>query len=78
LSGVFVRVEMTENNELNILDISRDQVALLVQALHASPNQEFMNDAELQRLFKLLAVLQSDLYDDMIQGNFSFELYRKQ
>lgn len=73
-----MRVEMTENNELNILDISREQIALLVQALHASPEQKFMEDAELQRLFKLLAVLQSDLYDDMVQGNFSFNPYRKQ
>lgn len=73
-----MRVEMTENNELNILDISREQIALLVQALHASPEQKFMEDLELQRLFKLLAVLQSDLYDDMVQGNFSFKPYRKQ
>jgi len=72
-----MRVEMGEEG-LNILDLSRDQAALLVEALKESPKQGFMDDAELGRLFKLLAVVQSDLWDDMTSGKFDFSAYKKQ
>lgn len=63
---------------LNILDVSRDQVALLAEALKESPNQQFMDDPDLRKLYKLLAVLQSDLWDDMTSGKFDFSAYKKQ
>ncbi|MFW5452981.1 hypothetical protein [Thioalkalivibrio sulfidiphilus] len=72
-----MKVEMGEEG-LNILDMSRDQAALLVEALKASPKQGFMEDEELRRLFKLLAVVQSDLWDDMISGKFDFSAYKRQ
>ncbi|ACL72216.1 hypothetical protein Tgr7_1130 [Thioalkalivibrio sulfidiphilus HL-EbGr7] len=72
-----MKVEMGEEG-LNILDMSRDQAGLLVEALKASPKQGFMEDEELRRLFKLLAVVQSDLWDDMTSGKFDFSAYKRQ
>lgn len=72
-----MHVEMGDEG-LNVTDISRDQVALLVQALRSASDQGFMDDAELGRLFKLMAVLQSDLWDDMTAGKFDFKPYQKQ
>ena len=72
-----MRVEMGEEG-LNVLDISRDQVALLAQALRTASDQSFMGDAELGRMFKLLAVMQSDVWDDMTSGRFDFTAYKKQ
>lgn len=72
-----MHVEMGEDG-LNVLSISRDQVALLAQALRSASDRSFMDDAELGRLFKLLAVLQSDLWDDMTAGRFDFASYQKQ
>lgn len=63
---------------LDVSGISRDQCAMLVDALKASRDQRFMEDADLRRLFKLLAVLQSDVWDDMTAGRFDFEPYRRQ
>ena len=72
-----MRVDMGEEG-LNIIDVSRDQVALLAEALKESPNQQFMEDEDLRKLYKLLAVLQSDLWDDMTSGKFDFSAYKKQ
>jgi len=72
-----MHVEMGED-ELNILGVSRDQVALLADALKESPQQAFMEDEELRRLFKVLAILQSDLWDDMTSGKFDFGRYKQQ
>lgn len=72
-----MRVEMGEEG-LNVLEISRDQVALLAQALRSASDQQFMEDAELGRLFKMLAIMQSDLWDDMTEGRFDFKTYKKQ
>ncbi len=72
-----MRVDMGEEG-LNIIDVSRDQVALLAEALKESPNQKFMEDEDLRKLYKLLAVLQSDLWDDMTSGKFDFAAYKRQ
>jgi len=72
-----MQVEMGEEG-LNVTGITRDQCALLADALKASSDQRFLEDAELRRLFKLLAVLQSDLWDDMTSGKFDFDPYRRQ
>lgn len=72
-----MKVEMGEEG-LDVSNISRDQCALLADALKASSDQRFMEDPELRKLFKLMAVLQSDLWDDMTQGRFDFAPYRKQ
>lgn len=72
-----MQVEMGEEG-LDLRGISRDQCALLADALKASSDQKFMEDPELRKLFKLLAVLQSDLWDDMNAGKFDFNPYRKQ
>jgi len=72
-----MQVEMGEEG-LEVRGITRDQCALLADALKASSDQRFLEDAELRRLFKLLAVLQSDLWDDMTAGKFDFDLYRRQ
>jgi hypothetical protein len=72
-----MQVEMGDEG-LDVRGITRDQCALLADALKASSDQRFMDDAELRRLFKLLAVLQSDLWDDMSAGKFDFDPYRRQ
>jgi len=72
-----MQVEMGDEG-LDVRGITRDQCALLADALKASSDQRFMDDAELRRLFKLLAVLQSDLWDDMTAGKFDFDPYRRQ
>jgi len=72
-----MQVEMGEEG-LDVTGITRDQCALLADALKASSDQRFLEDGELRRLFKLLAVLQSDLWDDMTSGKFDFDPYRRQ
>ncbi len=72
-----MQVEMGEEG-LDVTGITRDQCALLADALKASSDERFLEDAELRRLFKLLAVLQSDLWDDMTSGKFDFDPYRRQ
>ncbi|HDP88844.1 MAG TPA: hypothetical protein ENN42_02655 [Thioalkalivibrio sp.] len=72
-----MKVDMGDEG-LNILDVSRDQVALLAEALKESPNQQFMDDPDLRKLYKLLSVLQSDLWDDMTSGKFDFSAYKRQ
>jgi hypothetical protein len=72
-----MQVEMGDEG-LDVRGITRDQCALLADALKASSDQRFMDDADLRRLFKLLAVLQSDLWDDMSAGKFDFDPYRRQ
>jgi hypothetical protein len=72
-----MRVEMGEEG-LNLYDVSRDQIALLAEALKASPDQKFMDDEELRRMFKLFAVLQSEVWDDMTSGRFDFNAYKRQ
>ena len=72
-----MQVEMGDEG-LDVRGITRDQCALLADALKASSDQRFMDDSELRRLFKLLALLQSDLWDDMTAGTFDFDPYRRQ
>lgn len=72
-----IEVDMGDEG-LTVRNISRDQCAMLADALKASIDQRFMEDADLRKLFKLLAVLQSDLWDDMTEGRFDFSRYRRQ
>lgn len=72
-----MHVEMGEDG-LVITDMSRDQCALLVNALKSASDQAFMDDADLRKFYKLMAVLQSDLWDDMTAGKFDFAPYKKQ
>jgi hypothetical protein len=64
-----MRVEMGEEG-LSILGMSRDQAGLLVEALKASPKQDFMDDDELRNLFRLMAVVKSDPWEGMRRGRF--------
>lgn len=70
-------VEMGEQG-LDIKNVSRDQVALLANALKTAQDQGFMDDPDLRKLFKLLAVLQSELWDDMTSGAFDFKRFTRQ
>ncbi|AOV17872.1 hypothetical protein BJI67_13125 [Acidihalobacter aeolianus] len=72
-----MNVEMGDDG-LNVSGISRDQVAMLVEALKSATDQAFMQDDELRRLYKLLAIVQSDVWDDMTAGRFDFGAYRRQ
>jgi len=68
---------MNDNNGLDILDISSRQIELLTHALKESPNQEFMDDPELGRLFKMMAILQSDVFDDLKSGKLDISKFKK-
>lgn len=72
-----MNVEMGDDG-LSVSGISRDQVALLAEALKSATDQGFMQDDELRRLYKLFAILQSDVWDDMTAGRFDFGAYRRQ
>lgn len=65
-----MKVEISEDGELSIQDLTREQVVLLVRSLKASPEQEFMNEDELRRLFELFELLQSEVYEYMVSGTF--------
>lgn len=62
-----MRVEVGEEG-LSILGMSRDQAGLLVDALRASPKKDFMDDDELRKLFRLMAVVKSDPWEDVEIG----------
>lgn len=72
-----MKVEMGHDG-LDITGISRDQVAWLAEALKSASDQTFMQDDELRRLYKLMAILQSEVWDDMTAGKFDFNSYRRQ
>lgn len=63
-----MKVEMNDDGEINLNDIDIDQIGLLVDALQASPNQKFMGDMELSQMFKLLLILQSEVFHDLDSG----------
>jgi len=74
--GRNMKVEMNENDSINITDVSFEQVALLVYALKESPNQDFMNDHELGKMFKLMAIMQSEVFDDLKSGKIDISKYK--
>jgi len=67
-----MKVEMNDNGEINLSEITIDQVGLLTDALRASPNQKFMDDDEIKRMFKLLAILQSRVFHNIDSGKIDF------
>lgn len=68
---------MNNDGGIDISDISVDQVSLLVHALKESPNQVFMDDPELSKMFKLLAILQSEVFHDMSSGKIDFSQFKQ-
>jgi len=70
-----MKVEMNENGSINITDVSLDQIGLLVHALKESPNQGFMDDHELSKMFKLMAIIQSDVFDDIKSGKIDISKF---
>lgn len=67
-----MKVEMNDDGEINLNDIDVDQISLLVNALRDSPNQQFMEDIELNKMFKLLSILQSEVFHDEDSGKVNF------
>lgn len=72
-----MNVSMNESGGIDITDMDVDQVSLLVYALKESPNQVFMDDPELSRMFKLLALLQSEVFQDMTSGKIDFSQFKE-
>jgi len=70
-----MKVEMNDDGEINLNDIDIDQIGLLVDALQASPNQKFMEDMELSQMFKLLSILQSEVFHDLDSGKVNVEQF---
>ncbi len=67
-----MKVEMNDNGEINLSEITVDQVSLLTDALRESPNQKFMDDGEMNRMFNLLAILQSRVFQNSDSGKVDF------
>jgi len=72
-----MKVEMNDNGGIDVTDISIDQVSLLVNALKQSPNQDFMSDTELSKMFKLLAILQSEVFSDLASGKINLSKFKQ-
>ena len=72
-----MNVSMNESGGIDITDMDVEQVSLLVYALKESPNQVFMDDPELSRMFKLLALLQSEVFQDMTSGKIDFSQFKE-
>lgn len=72
-----MKVEMNDNGGIDITDLSVDQVSLLVHALKQSPNQAFMDDAELNKMLKLLAILQSEVFSDLSAGKINLSKFNQ-
>ena len=71
-----MKVAMNENGGVDIEDISMEQIGLLVHALKESSNQDFMNDLELGKMFKLMAIMQSDVFDDLKSGKIDMNKFK--
>jgi len=72
-----MNISMNESGGIDITDMDVDQVSLLVYALKESPNQVFMDDPELSRMFKLLALLQSEVFQDITSGKIDFSQFKE-
>ena len=68
---------MNDNGGIDVLDMTVDQVSLLVHALRESPNQIFMDDDELNKMFKLLALLQSEVFHDITSGKIDLSQFKQ-
>ncbi len=71
-----MKVVMNDNGGINVEDISMEQIVLLVHALKESPHQDFMNDPELGKMFKLMAIMQSDVFDDLQSGKIDMSQFK--
>jgi len=71
-----MKIEMNDQGGIDLVDIDVDQVGLLVQSLMESPNQQFMEDAELKKMFKLLSILQSELFADLGSGKIDLTQFK--
>jgi len=71
-----MKIEMNDQGGIDLVDIDVDQVSLLVQSLMESPNQQFMEDAELKKMFKLLSILQSELFTDLGSGKIDLTQFK--
>lgn len=70
----FMKIEMNDEGGIDILNMDVDQVGLLVRALQASPNQDFMQDQEINRMIKLLSILESEVFD-LTSGKIDFSQF---
>jgi len=71
-----MKVEMNESGCLDITGITMEQISLFVHALKESPNQDFMNDHELGKMFKLMAIMQSDVFEDIKSGKVDITKFK--
>ena len=73
-----MNVELNDRGNLDILDVSPEQVKLLAQALKDQAETWFADDDELRRLYKLLAVMQSEVFEDLKTGRIDLKQFRRQ
>lgn len=71
-----MKIEMNDQGGIDLVDIDVDQVGLLVQSLMESPNQQFLEDPELKKMFKLLSILQSELFTDLGTGKIDLTQFK--
>jgi len=72
-----MKIEMNEAGGIDITDLTIDQVVNLMESLKASPEQAFLEDQELRKMFKLLAILQSEVFQDMESGKIDFSRFKQ-
>ncbi len=72
-----MKVEMNSDGLIDITGVNVDQIGMLVHALKASPRQDFMDDPELSKMFKLLAILQSEVFHDMTSGKIDLSQFKQ-
>jgi len=68
---------MNDKGGIDVIDMNVDQVSMLVHALKESPNQLFMDDEELNKMFKLLALLQSEVFHDITSGKIDLSQFKQ-
>jgi len=71
-----MKIEMNDEGGIDLINIDVDQVSLLVQSLQDSPNQVFMDDPELNKMIKLLSILQSEVFQDVASGKIDFTQFK--
>jgi len=71
-----MKIEMNDEGGIDLIDMQVEQVTMLVQALLESPNQAFMGDEELNKMIKLLSILQSEVFTSSTSGKIDFTQFK--
>lgn len=71
-----MKIEMNDEGGIDLVNLHVDQISLLVQSLQDSPDQRFMEDAELNNMIKLLSILQSEVFTNASSGKIDLTQFK--